>query len=742
MGSMKTNALRRTWTLAILLGVAGLVLAHVRLTYTVNGNALFWQSPNNVSIVINSTGSDDITDGSHETALRSAIQTWNDDNRTAAQLVENASVSQQARVDWGSSGVHLMLFDETNSSGFFPGFSGIVAITPVSFFTTGPIIDADVLFNGKNFDFTTEGLSGDFDVQNVATHELGHLLGLDHSGWASATMYPYVDQGTQLQRSLSMDDIRGLRHVYPNGSFGRITGTVRRVSDGTIVTGAHVVARDADGRTAGSRLSDGSGVFRIEALDAGDYTVYATPLDQPVSAGNVGLPFAVAVDFESTALGSATVTTGVTTAMGDVTVGAAVALTLGRSSNDFPMRVVRGQTVGPMTLFGTGLTAGSTLLSSDLDGAPVVVNVTSWTGTAVQFTVAVPAGAPSGHLDLTVINGTGTRTLPAALEITPPNPAVGTVSPSSGDVAGGVNLLIQGVGFNAGSRVVIADRIYRDGDIGGCVVVDANTITLTTAGSTVPFSGLHDVVVLDPSGTEGRNANAFQITVTPTIATLFPNAGAAAGGTDVVLTGADFALDANVSIDGVQQSVTSQSLSQLSFSTVGGTAGIHTLTLDNNGGLAMVAFTYSTGSDPQVSAVIPPIGIETGGQVVEILGSDFTATSEVFFGANAASGLGGVPAASVTLVDSNTLTVVTPTHSPGAKSLLVRQSDTAQSVLVPAAFTFQEVARPVSGGCGSITPGTPPTPGEMLSGGGWFLAVLGLLLLQARNRRRLQPQRV
>ncbi|MEZ6020564.1 MAG: matrixin family metalloprotease [Planctomycetota bacterium] len=76
-----------------------------------------------------------------------------------------------------------MTFDEINSSGYFPTGSGIVAITPLEFYTTGRIIDADVLFNGKDFHFTTKQETNRFDIQDVAAHELGHLLGLDHSGW-------------------------------------------------------------------------------------------------------------------------------------------------------------------------------------------------------------------------------------------------------------------------------------------------------------------------------------------------------------------------------------------------------------------------------------------------------------------------------------------------------------------------------------------------------------------------------
>ena len=46
--------------------------------------------------------------------------------------------------------------------------------------------------------------------------------------------------GLVLQRSLSLDDVHGLRHAYAQGSFGRINGKIRRLSDNSVVAVAEV----------------------------------------------------------------------------------------------------------------------------------------------------------------------------------------------------------------------------------------------------------------------------------------------------------------------------------------------------------------------------------------------------------------------------------------------------------------------------------------------------------------------
>ena len=54
--------------------------------------------------------------------------------------------------------------------------------------------------------------SGGTDIRAVATHELGHALGLGHSTTNGATMYPYYSGISD--RSIEADDIAGIQHVY------------------------------------------------------------------------------------------------------------------------------------------------------------------------------------------------------------------------------------------------------------------------------------------------------------------------------------------------------------------------------------------------------------------------------------------------------------------------------------------------------------------------------------------------
>ncbi|XP_073126897.1 metalloendoproteinase 2-MMP-like [Henckelia pumila] len=55
-------------------------------------------------------------------------------------------------------------------------------------------------------------VTGAVDLETVAIHEIGHLLGLGHSSVQEAIMYPIVLPG--VRKNLHADDIRGIRALY------------------------------------------------------------------------------------------------------------------------------------------------------------------------------------------------------------------------------------------------------------------------------------------------------------------------------------------------------------------------------------------------------------------------------------------------------------------------------------------------------------------------------------------------
>ena len=156
---------------------------------------------------------------------------------------------------------------------------------------TGNIAEADVSINprpraedGTQLQFSTDGTPGTYDLEATFTHEIGHLLGLDHSSVLSSTM-----QGRQAfngtfglpamtERTLSEDDRQKIRGLYgPKLRLGRIEGRLvdnRTPGSLTPLNGVNVWAENVvNGRVIASDVTAEDGTYHLEGLAPGQYRV-------------------------------------------------------------------------------------------------------------------------------------------------------------------------------------------------------------------------------------------------------------------------------------------------------------------------------------------------------------------------------------------------------------------------------------------------------------------------------------
>lgn len=99
---------------------------------------------------------------------------------------------------------------------------GAIAITIVWGIFSGPpqvreLVEWDQVYDEVDFDWSSSGEAGKMDFENIATHELGHSVGLDdlyQDACKLGTMFGYADYGETIKRSLEAGDIAGVRELY------------------------------------------------------------------------------------------------------------------------------------------------------------------------------------------------------------------------------------------------------------------------------------------------------------------------------------------------------------------------------------------------------------------------------------------------------------------------------------------------------------------------------------------------
>jgi len=161
-----------------------------------------------VSYVINPANPQGLDADFVTSAVFNSAETW--DAVTSKELMNGYTVDYSAT--YGAQD-----YENAIAFGDYPT-EGVIAVTTVWYNpATKTIVEFDVMFDT---DWTWGDATLDstvMDLQNIATHELGHGVGLGdvyETACSEVTMYGYSNYGETQKRTLETPDITGLQTLY------------------------------------------------------------------------------------------------------------------------------------------------------------------------------------------------------------------------------------------------------------------------------------------------------------------------------------------------------------------------------------------------------------------------------------------------------------------------------------------------------------------------------------------------
>ena len=218
-------------------------------------------------------------------AIRRSFQTW---QRYVDIDLQEVSSEKQSISPSGlrGDGINLITIAQTpeNILFFSKGLEESAAATRVFYDKRGLVTEADIALNPFQ-QFSTDGTIGTFDLESTLTHEIGHLLGLEHSDVLGATMHEkYGKNGAYglssfSARTLSQDDIAAVRRLYGSKNdrdacCGRIAGKLA-AADGK-PRSWQVWAEDPVSGQVRSEIAAGTdGSFKLDGLSGGTFALFA-----------------------------------------------------------------------------------------------------------------------------------------------------------------------------------------------------------------------------------------------------------------------------------------------------------------------------------------------------------------------------------------------------------------------------------------------------------------------------------
>lgn len=161
---------------------------------------------------IDPDGTPDISGTDEFPAIRAAFQTWEDDRFSGVDFTDNGTgVHETINTLGTANGMNVVTWTLRTPD---PGW---LAQTWRYYRSPHHLSENDIEFN-DNYDWSVGAVANRYDVQSVATHEIGHflrLLDLTTTANLDQTMYYMSNNNSITLRSLEWGDLNGAHYVYP-----------------------------------------------------------------------------------------------------------------------------------------------------------------------------------------------------------------------------------------------------------------------------------------------------------------------------------------------------------------------------------------------------------------------------------------------------------------------------------------------------------------------------------------------
>lgn len=234
-------------------------------------------------------------------AIKRSLETW---EKAANIKFETTWTDKQTVSASGNSGDNISLITIAQTSENLLMFSKdseqVSARTRVFFNKKGFISEADIVLNPYQ-QFSTDGSIGTFDLESTLTHEIGHLLGLEHSSVFGATMHENSGKNGIFNlpafdsRTLAETDISAIRAIYGKSENADCCGSVEgklTLPNGKPAKNFQVWLEDAEnGKVIVQTITNIDGSYRLRGVSSGNYKMFSQEMlntKATIAAENLG----------------------------------------------------------------------------------------------------------------------------------------------------------------------------------------------------------------------------------------------------------------------------------------------------------------------------------------------------------------------------------------------------------------------------------------------------------------------